>query len=115
MPRFEVMTPLRNGGEEPVAPGSSVELDEKEGAALVAIGAVRRLAAAKAETPVDPNGAGPTVEQLARQGKAKLAGLAAAEAIALPEGATATAMAMLIVEARAAKAAAGAVTDGTVQ
>jgi len=41
MPYYEVVTPLDNGGDEPVAPGETVELSKEEGDALVAIGALK--------------------------------------------------------------------------
>lgn len=40
MPLYEVITPLRNGGPDPVQPGEIVELDEREAAPLVAVGAL---------------------------------------------------------------------------
>lgn len=43
MPRYLVLTPLRNGGPEPAAIGKPVELDAIEGAALAAIGALEPL------------------------------------------------------------------------
>jgi len=40
MPMYRVVTPLRNGGPDPVAPGDPVKLDAVDGDALAAIGAV---------------------------------------------------------------------------
>lgn len=106
MPRFEVITPLRNGGDEPIAPGEIVELPEKEGAALAAIGAVKRLAGDGKATskPAAPQ----TAPQLVKLGKTKLVALAADEKVAIAANATAAEMADAIVAARAVKAA---VTD----
>lgn len=42
MPRYEVLTPLSNGrGKPPHPPGSVVELEPDEAAALVSLGALR--------------------------------------------------------------------------
>lgn len=43
MPMYIVVTPLRHGrGPKPTPPGEPVELDERQGSALVAIGALTR-------------------------------------------------------------------------
>ncbi|HEX8224476.1 MAG TPA: hypothetical protein VF605_11730 [Allosphingosinicella sp.] len=51
---YEVVTPLRNGGPKPIPPGGTVELDEKEGDALVRIGALKAGARVKAEKQDPP-------------------------------------------------------------
>ena len=40
MPFYEVITPLDNGGSEPISPGETVELSKREGDALVKVGAL---------------------------------------------------------------------------
>lgn len=41
MPLYEVVTQLANGHKTPIAPGAIVDIDEKEGEELVALGALR--------------------------------------------------------------------------
>lgn len=53
MPSYVVVTPLRNGGKQPVKPGQIVELDEGQGAPLVRCGALRPLPPSSEKTP-DP-------------------------------------------------------------
>lgn len=82
MPMFRVVTPLRNGGPRPVAPGKVVELDEADGVDLVAIGAVEP--AGDDERP-DPE---PAPKPLARMTKAELAAVVAAERVEVAADAT---------------------------
>lgn len=109
MPSFIVITPVRHGAPEPAQPGETIELSAKDGAALIACGAVEAGKGKPAPTPT-PAAKQPsqTVNQLVSMGKAKMAAIAEAETIELPADASAKAMAEAIVTARATRAAGAA-------
>lgn len=73
---YIVVIPLRNGGEKAIPPGETVEIDAKEGDALVAIGALA-LSTKKAAAPA----AAPTDKPLAEQSFAELKATAKAEKV----------------------------------
>ena len=96
MPTYIVVTPLRNGGPKPLPPGQPVDLGEREGDALVVIGALARApadAAALAPVPpVPPVPPAPPVppreKPLGQQNKAELRATAAREGVEVTEHAT---------------------------
>jgi hypothetical protein len=67
---YEVVTPLRNGGPKPVPPGETVELDAKEGDALVALGALKPGVAKKVAAADPPSEPKPLAEQNLQELKA---------------------------------------------
>lgn len=123
MPSFIVITPVRHGASEPAQPGEIIELSAKDGAALIACGAVeaakgKSAPAAAPTSTLTPTPtptptpaakqASQTAGQLISMGKVKMTAIAATETIELPADASAKAMAEAIVAARAARTAGAA-------
>ena len=121
MRSYEIITPLKTGGKR-IAAGT-VELDQKEGDALVAIGALRAasgrqeassvassiasqgpLATAGAAQAGSASSAPPAEKPLAKMNKGELTKVATDEGVEIPADATNKAIAALIEAARAAKA-----------
>lgn len=98
MASYIVRTPLRHGrGKEPTPPGETVELDQAEGDALVALDAL-------APAPDDTAAAKP----LARMNRAELTAAAEAAGVEIAPGMTNKQVAAAIEAKAAAGAAAGA-------
>lgn len=63
MPTYEIVTPLRNGGKNPIPPGDTIEMSEDAARGLVGCGALKLATAQKPEKAKDEVPAKPLEEQ----------------------------------------------------
>lgn len=91
MPRYEVVTPLRNGGKKPVAPGKIIEMDADDAAYLVEVKALRSAPDDASESAREPQPA-----KLADLSFKELIALAKTSEIALGKARTKDAIVTLI-------------------